>query len=401
MTESINNKQIKIENAYGSHRENWGDLPVFRGDYINFGYWKDISVGEEITVENRIKSSAALYKYVIDNLHVSIGDTVLELGCGRAMGMLDAVEYMDMSKIIGIDFSRPQIERAKVKKNKKENQNHKESLKAERVKQDLESLEKQLNLTLDNIHHEMEEFIQEIKILSKKITLLSTSQKSTIFDKPQCPPEKETGAMQFQQEWIKNLQDGKQKVNKIIEEKNEIAKKLNEIEFSVASADAIGLADNIINKIYSIEVFQHIEDFNALAAEMKRVLTPDGIISFCAHLSTSRISYDKLRQEKLLIDEIEILAPVDEVVSAFKGNGFNVEYHSIGTYVFDKYEQWVTQINNNQSLDSIAKVSIPDPSHNIYESYKAGYIDYYVFTMNKLSGEISSLNAFKSDQDAI
>ncbi len=399
MIENINKKQIKIENAYGFHPGNWGDLAIFQGDYINFGYWKDILGGEKITVQDRVRSSAALYGYVINNLHVSIGDTVLELGCGRAVGILDAVEYMDASKIIGIDFSRAQIERAKIKKSKKENQNLKESLKAERAKQDLDSLEKQLNLTFANIQHEMEEFVQEMKLVTEKVTLLSVNKKSKIFDKPQCPIIKETGLTQFKQEWAKIIQYNKQKINKVIEAKNEIAQKFNAIEFSVAPADSSGLEDNKINKIYSIEVFQHIEDFNALAVEMKRILAPKGIISFCAHLSTSRTNYDKLRQEKLLIDEIEVLAPVDEVVSTFKGNGFNVEYHSIGAYVFDRYEQWVTQVNYAQW--STTKVSITDPSHNIYESYKAGYIDYYVFTMNVLSGEVSNLNAFKSDQDAI
>ena len=202
--------------------------------------------------------------------------------------------------------------------------------------------------------------------------------------------KEETDLEQFKQGWTKDLLENKQKIDKAIEAKNEMARKINVTEFFVASADATGLEDNKIDKIYSIEVFQHIEDFNSLAVEMKRILAPDGVLSFCAHLSTSRSSYDKLRQEKLLIDEIEVLAPVDEVVSAFKNNGFNVNHHPIGAYVFRMYEQWVIQVHSSDPV-----------SHNIYESYKSGYIDYYVFVINKLVGETSNTEIWVNDRDEL
>jgi cyclopropane fatty-acyl-phospholipid synthase-like methyltransferase len=52
----------------------------------------------------------------ISKLNVSMSDTVLELGCGRAVGMFDAFQYMNMSKIIGIDISKSQTDRAETKK---------------------------------------------------------------------------------------------------------------------------------------------------------------------------------------------------------------------------------------------------------------------------------------------
>ena len=383
MVKIISKKQINIENAYGSHKGNWGDLPIFQGDYINFGYWKNISSGKEITVKVRIKSSASLYSYVISKLNVSMSDTVLELGCGRAVGMFDAFQYMNMSKIIGIDISKSQTDRAETKKNRRENQNLREKLKAEKIKQDLESLEKQWDLALSNIQYEKEEFKQEMKILSQEIDKLLNSKESKILEEKldtfTNDIKEETALEQFKHEWTKNLQENKQKIDKTIKTKNEMTRKISSTEFLLASADLTGLEDNEVDKIYSIEVFQHIEDFNALAAEIKRILAPDGIVSFCAHLSTSHSSYNKLRQKNLLIDEIEILVPVDEVARAFKNNGFNVDYHSIGEHVFEKYDQWVTQSGTTALV-----------SHNIYNSYKSGYIEYYVFVMNKLAGEINN-----------
>jgi len=395
MVEITSEKQIKIENAYGSHEGNWGDRPIFQGDYINFGYWKDIPYGEKITVEERIRSSALLYSYVINNLNVSMDDTVLELGCGRAVGMFDAFMYMNMSKMIGIDISRAQIDRAETKKNRKEKQNLREELEAERIRNDLEFLGKQWELALANIQDEKKEFKQEIKILSQRIDKLHNCKESKVLEQKldtfaNNNIKKETDLEQFKQEWTKDLLENKQKIDKAIEVKNEMARKINVTEFFVASADATGLEDNKIDKIYSIEVFQHIEDFNAIAVEMKRILAPDGALSFCAHLSTSRSSYDKLRQEKLLIDEIEVLAPVDEVVSAFKNNGFNVSHHPIGAYVFRMYEQWVLQVHSSDPV-----------SHNIYESYKSGYIDYYVFVVSKLVGETSNTEIWLNNRDEL
>lgn len=152
-----------------------------------------------------------------------------------------------------------------------------------------------------------------------------------------------------------------------------MARKISSTELLVASAYSTGLESHSVNKIYSVEVLQHIEDFTSLANEIKRIMTPDGIFSFCAHLSTNQFGYNKLRQDGLRLDEIEILAPVDEVVKAFQGRGLNVNYHSIGEFVFEGYERWITQIQTSAIT-----------SHNIYNAYKSEYIDYYVFIIENV-----------------
>jgi len=383
----------QIEAAYGSNKENWGDRSIFQGDYINFGYWQNISLNQKLTTETRVESSATLYKHVIDTLNVSRSDTVLELGCGRAVGMLDAFEYVDMEKMIGIDITRTQIERAKIKKNELEKQNLREKLEIERIKYNLDSLKKQWELALSAIEYEKEEFEQELKILSQKIDKFEKNPESKTLkqqlESSHSSLRKETELDIFKQEWTTGIQENKKRIDKEIERKNEIARKIDSTELLVASADSTGLDDNNINKIYSVEVFQHIEDFDTLANEAKRILAPEGIFSFCAHLSTNHSSYNKLRQENLLIDEIEILAPVDEVVNAFKESGFDVNHYSIGEHVFEGYEQWTTQIHSSATA-----------SHNIYDSYKSGYIDYYVFVMNQIN-EDRNIGVCLNDRDEL
>jgi cyclopropane fatty-acyl-phospholipid synthase-like methyltransferase len=374
---ATNEKQRKVENAYGSHKGNWGDRSIFQGDYINFGYWQNETFNKVLTEGDRIRSSAALYKYVIDKLNVSRSDTVLELGCGRAVGMLDAFRYTNMGKIIGIDITRAQIDRAKIKKDRLENKNLREKLKAEELKQRLGSLEKQWELVLADIRGEKEEFKKEMEILSQKIEELKDSKEAKTLEQQvklfDSAIKKETDLERFKQDWTEGIQENRKSIAQVIATKDEMIRKIGATELLVASADSTGLEDHSINKIYSVEVFQHIEDFNSLASEIRRILAPDGIVSFCAHLATNRSSYNKLRQEKLLLDEIEILIPVDEVVNAFEENGFNVSHHSIGACVFEGYEQWITQIRTSDVV-----------SHNIYDSYKSVYIDYYMFILNQL-----------------
>lgn len=394
MAKITNENQIKIESAYGSHKGNWGDRSVFQGDYINFGYWQNVSFNRLLTMNDRIRSSAVLYKYVINNLNVSRSDTVLELGCGRAVGMLDAFEYVNMEKIIGIDITRAQIDRAKIKTDRLKNKTLREKIKAEELKQRLDSLERQWELALADIRGEKEEFAQEMEILSHKIGELKGSkeakalaQQINLFDSA---IKKETDLEKFKQVWTGGLQENKQSITQLIETKTEVARKISATELLVASADSTGLKDHNINKIYSVEVFQHIEDFSSLAVEIRRILAPDGIVSFCAHLATNRSNYDKLRQEKLLLDEIEILVPVDEVVNAFKANGFNVNHHSVGEFVFEGYEKWVTQVHTSAAV-----------SHKIYDSYRSGYIDYYVFVLNQMSGEGGNRGMFLNERDEL
>jgi cyclopropane fatty-acyl-phospholipid synthase-like methyltransferase len=290
-------KKKDIENAYGAHKGNWGDLDVFAEEFINFGYWKDIYEIKSLEIETRKQSEVALYKYVIKRLEILKTDTVLEIGCGRGAGIANVLSCMDIKKIIGIDIVDAQIERAIT-------MNHRQQCSEE--KKDFYS-----KLT---------------KIFKKKAPFSGKS--------------------------IEHNEEG--------------------IEFFVGSASSTGLESGTINKILSVEVFQHIKNFDPVAIEIKRVLVPGGTIAFCSHLSTNEDSYLKLRDENLLLDVIEILNPVNKVTSAFEKQGFKGECSSIGQFVFPGYERWITQINTTAT-----------DSHKIYESYERGYIDYFscVFTL--------------------
>jgi cyclopropane fatty-acyl-phospholipid synthase-like methyltransferase len=101
--------------VYGSSPNNWGDLLEFQGDYINYGFWDNILLEDNkiLSIEERIESSLALYQEVIKNLHINEADICLELGCGRGVGIINALTQYNCKKIIGLDLNPTQIERAK------------------------------------------------------------------------------------------------------------------------------------------------------------------------------------------------------------------------------------------------------------------------------------------------
>lgn len=101
----------KLQEAYGDGIENWGDLVNFKGEYINFGLW-DNSLEEVITSEQRIASSLKLYERIIKKLNLN-NSVVLELGCGRGVGIVQTLPINKCKKIIAVDINAEQIKRAK------------------------------------------------------------------------------------------------------------------------------------------------------------------------------------------------------------------------------------------------------------------------------------------------
>ncbi|MDR1362271.1 MAG: methyltransferase domain-containing protein [Holosporaceae bacterium] len=261
----------KLEGAYGAVQDNWGDRDVFHGGYINLGYWKDFSPNKPISIGDRIKSARDLYIYILDLLQPTTRDRVLELGCGRGMGIADAVLRYGIREFIGLDALPAQVARARRNVS--------------------------TNMALD-------------------------------------------GA---------------------------------KIELLAAPANATGQPDHSVDKVFSVEVMQHFNQFSLLAIELKRILKRGGRAVLTAHLSTTSNSVQSMMRENLLFGEglIDVFCPIGDVVSAFEACGFYTTSHSIGAKVFNGFGQWLEQ----EHLDNVIGL-------NLCKSYKKGYIDYFVVTVN-------------------
>src|SRR5688572_23102804 len=99
----------KLRRVYGP-----GDLaalPVFAGGFINFGYWRDVDLTGEVTVEQRVATQEALYDVALDALAVRTGDRVLEVGSGRGLGARSVLRR-DPAVVRGVDLVPEQVARA-------------------------------------------------------------------------------------------------------------------------------------------------------------------------------------------------------------------------------------------------------------------------------------------------
>lgn len=111
---TIDSIEVAKAYAYGA----WGDLPIFCGDLINFGYWKYLlnkESNELITKQKKIQSSYALYKYVLDKVKFSGNETLLEVGCGRGAGAMYACKNYSFDSLLCLDMTADQINCAKGK----------------------------------------------------------------------------------------------------------------------------------------------------------------------------------------------------------------------------------------------------------------------------------------------
>lgn len=85
---------------------------LFAGSYINFGFWKHLSCGATVSIEQRIKSQADMYRAALIHLGLQAGDRVLEVGCGVGVGGALALTEFEPLEVHGVDISPAQVARA-------------------------------------------------------------------------------------------------------------------------------------------------------------------------------------------------------------------------------------------------------------------------------------------------
>lgn len=108
-----NDNTTQILKTYDNN--NLGSKPAFEGGYINFGYWKNITInnGSKISSEDRDKASNDLYRLLANNLDIKTGSSILEVGSGKGYGCTYIATNLSPSLITCIDISHSQIENAK------------------------------------------------------------------------------------------------------------------------------------------------------------------------------------------------------------------------------------------------------------------------------------------------
>lgn len=167
--------QNNVLRSYGD--ENWGELPNFCGNYINYGYWKDIvfKKRKKISQKERIKSSLSLYNLVENKLSINSDEKILEIGCGRGVGLMHLAREFPRASFTGLDLTSDQIVRAKTilsnLKNKIRNINFEQGA-AEKTNFSLDSFDKIFSVEALQHFKSLLKFSQEMQSVLKKNGLL-------------------------------------------------------------------------------------------------------------------------------------------------------------------------------------------------------------------------------------
>lgn len=82
---------------------------VFPGGFLNFGYWDNIDLRQEINISKRIESQKELYRQAFDSLHITHHDVLLEVGCGRGRGAAMALDEYAPLEVHGVDAVERQV----------------------------------------------------------------------------------------------------------------------------------------------------------------------------------------------------------------------------------------------------------------------------------------------------
>ena len=93
-------------------REDLGASTLFGGGFINFGWWKSLPRGR-ITARERVESQRALYRVTARRLALRPAEGLAEAGCGRGLGARFLLEAFRLGRVVGVDASGAQVERAR------------------------------------------------------------------------------------------------------------------------------------------------------------------------------------------------------------------------------------------------------------------------------------------------
>ncbi|GJM07635.1 MAG: hypothetical protein DHS20C10_13690 [marine bacterium B5-7] len=261
-----------VKCAYSLSGENWGEMNLFQGDFINFGYWKKIPFFDKpITLAERVASARALYELTTAYSELQHSDCVLELGSGRGIGAIHTYNTFNPKRLFGIDLTPDQV----------------------RIASQL-----------------------------KKTTLGETSA----------------------------------------------------VKFYVDNALFTEFENTFFDKIYSVEMVQHLTSANEFAKEMYRLLRPQGKLVFSTYLPVSSKATREWSTQYQNIDAgIETATSIHEHKRCLQKAGFtNIQITSIGEHVFHGYDAWARQVSPLNSY-----------TYEHLKAYKQGIVDYYIIIASK------------------
>jgi len=99
-----------IKGMYG--KGDLSKLPVFKGGYINFGFWQDLN-DTNFDTTHRTQASELLYREIAEMAHLNKESAIVDVGCGIGFGTQYIMTNYRPKVLVGLDFTPQQISKAK------------------------------------------------------------------------------------------------------------------------------------------------------------------------------------------------------------------------------------------------------------------------------------------------
>lgn len=99
-----------IKRMYG--KSDLSKLPVFKGGYINFGFWSDLN-DSNFDTTHRTRASELLYREIAEMAHLNEESAIVDVGCGIGFGTQYIMTNYQPKMLVGLDFTPQQILKAK------------------------------------------------------------------------------------------------------------------------------------------------------------------------------------------------------------------------------------------------------------------------------------------------
>lgn len=148
--------------------------------------------------------------------------------------------------------------------------------------------------------------------------------------------------------------------------------KQNAVEFIEARAHNLPFADDSLDKIYSVEVLQHVENLQAVFEDVFRALKPNGKFVLTTFFAQKDGVTDSIKDFiQTANNNIDFFHPIATVSDCLKEIGFtNLKVENIGSYVWQGFDNWCALTANNWA-------------RNWLVVHKKGWVDYYIISAQK------------------
>lgn len=155
--------------------------------------------------------------------------------------------------------------------------------------------------------------------------------------------------------------------------KNYLKKTRDSLIFMVDSAENFKLPPNSISKVFSVEALQHFQSTRDFLNTVFKTLKSEGQLVVTTFFLKSAPPPNFLDLFPNFANGVDKLIKLNEFKKELIENGFiDIQSESIGSHVWQGFDKWISQTEYRDTWDK-----------NWLEAYKAGILDYYIFTAKK------------------